>query len=75
MTLHAAKAEFPVDLLVGLEQGLLPIAYPKRSSCFGGRAASPCYVGITRAQLYLPVSDVWGFPQTRYLFPVSNRNT
>ena len=71
MTLHSAKGlEFPVVLLVGLEEGVFPNARSFDSQQDLEEERRLCYVGITRAkeQLYL------AYAGSRMLFGNVQRN-
>jgi len=71
MTLHNAKGlEFPVVIIVGMEDGVFPhmrsLADPDELE----EERRLCYVGITRAQQRLYLTNAW----SRMLFGGSNHN-
>ena len=71
MTLHAAKGlEFPVVFLIGMEEGGLPFVSCLRRSRRTRRRASLSYVGITRAEEILFLTNA----NTRTLFGKTSYN-
>jgi DNA helicase-2/ATP-dependent DNA helicase PcrA len=77
MTLHAAKGlEFPVVFLVGMEEGIFPHARTLLDEAEVEEERRICYVGITRAEKYLYLSNarmrmIYGhtvsYPPSRFL--------
>ncbi len=72
MTLHAAKGlEFPLVLIIGMEEGLFPHASSLERIEQLEEERRLCYVGVTRAQKQLIMS--WAVIRRRYKEKVQNR--
>lgn len=83
MTLHSAKGlEFPVVFLVGMEEGVFPHARTLLDEDEVEEERRLCYVGITRAERYLYLSNarmrmIFGhtvsYPPSRFLQEIPRR--
>ncbi len=59
MTVHSAKGtEFPVVIMIGMEQGNFPIILPEQSESDLEEERRLCYVGMTRAKKQLYMTSV-----------------
>lgn len=59
MTVHSAKGmEFPVVIMIGMEQGNFPISRPSQSENELEEERRLCYVGMTRAEKLLYLTSV-----------------
>ena len=69
LTMHAAKGlEFPVVIIIGVEEGLLPYEPPKKEPADESEERRLFYVGLTRAKRHLILTGV----KTRSLFGRKN---
>ncbi|MGA1863823.1 MAG: ATP-dependent helicase [bacterium] len=72
MTLHSAKGlEFPVVFITGMEQGIFPHSRSLKSEAELEEERRLCYVGMTRAQKRLFLSNAY----ERSIFGYTQRNS
>ncbi len=70
MTVHSAKGtEFPVVIMIGMEQGNFPIISPEQTESDLEEERRLCYVGMTRAKKQLYMTSVRFRESDRELTP------